>query len=144
MPCSFPKRHARHGAGPGRLAAIACLAGAALAVDRAVRNATTIRRGAQGVLAVVTISAAVLAAVAVLVIITWAALRLGRRARRPRGEAPCFPEPSMPVPEPEPIVVPVPERLPGRPLFIRGPVGPVAAARVVADQQAAADQEATR
>ena len=142
MPCSFPRRRARR-AGPGRLAAIACLAGVALAVDRGARNAAAIRRGAEGVVRLVSISAAILAAVAVLMIITWAALRLGRRAGRSLAEAPGPPEPNMPVPEPAPVMVPVPERLPGRPLFISGAVGRVAAARAVADQEPAADHGKT-
>ena len=137
------KRHARHGAGPG-FAAIACLAGVALAVDRAVRRGPTVLRGAKDVLAAATISAAVLAAVAVLVIITWAALRLGSRARQPRAETPGLPEPDVTVPEPEPIVVPRPERLPGRPLFINGPVSRVAAASAAVEQQPAADPGTAR
>ena len=74
MPRSVRNRPARHGAGPG-LVTIACLAGAALAVDRAVRHAPAALRGARDVLAAATISAVILTAVAVLVIITWAALR---------------------------------------------------------------------
>jgi hypothetical protein len=123
MPRSCPKRH---GAGPG-LGTIACLTGAALAVDGAVRNAPAVHRGAEDVLAAGTIGAAGLAAATVLVVITWAALRLGRRARQRQDEAPGLPEPGMTVPAPEPAVVPVPGRLPGRPLFTNGPVSRVTA-----------------
>jgi hypothetical protein len=133
MPRSCPKRH---GAGTG-LGTIACLAGAALAVDGAVRNAPAVQRGARNVLEAATIGAAVLAAATMLVVITWAALRLGSRARQRQAEAPGLPEPGMTVPEPEPAVVPVPERLPGRPLFINGPVSRVTAAKTVADQDTA-------
>lgn len=135
MPRSFPKRHASHGAGPG-LGTIACLTGAALAVNGAARNAPAVLRGAGDVLEAATIGAAVLAAVAVLVVITWAALRLGRRARQRQDEAPGLPEPDMTVPRPEPALVPVPERLPGRPLFINGPVIRVTAVKAATDQAA--------
>lgn len=143
MPRSFRNRHGRHGAGPG-LVTIACLAGAALAVDRAVRHAPAALSGAKDVLAAATISAAILAAVAVLAIITWAALRLGRRAPQPQGETSVgLPEPDMGVPEPEPAVGPVterhpaPERRPGRPLLINGPVGRIEATQATAGQEAA-------
>ena len=143
MPRSFRNHPARHGAGPG-LVVIACLVGAALAVDRAVRHAPATLQGAKDVLAAATISAVILTAVAVLVIITWAALRLGRRARRPSDETSGLPEPGLTVPEAEPVVLPRPDRLPGRPLFIHGPVSTVPAARAAAAQEAAADQEASR
>jgi hypothetical protein len=139
MPRSCPKRH---GAGPG-LGTIACLAGAALAVDGAVRNAPAVHRGAEDVLEAATIGAAVLVGATMLVAITWAALRLGRRARQRQDEAPGLPEPGMTVPAPEPAVGPVPERVPGRPLFINGPVSHVAAARAAADQIEAADRSPT-
>lgn len=120
---SLRKRHA----GPG-LGTIVCLTGAALAVDRAVRHAPAVLRGAKDLLAAATISAAILAAVAVLVVITWAALRLGRRAPQRQDEGPPgLTEPDLTVAEPELAVVPVPERLPGRPLFINGPVSRVTA-----------------
>lgn len=137
MPRSVRNRPARHGAGPG-LVTIACLAGAALAVDRAVRHAPAALRGARDVLAAATISAVILTAVAVLVIITWAALRAGRRARQPSDQTSGLPGPRLTGLEPEPAVVPVPERLPGRPLFIHGTVSRVAAARAAVDQEAAA------
>jgi hypothetical protein len=158
MSRSVRKRHASHGAGLG-LGAIACLAGAAVAVNGAVRNAPAVLRGAQDVLEAATIGAAVLTAVTVLVVIMWAALRLGgarQRQDEARGlpghgqrqdQAPGLsdpalsvpepepalsvpePEPALTVPEPEPTVGPVPERLPGRPLFINGPVSRVPATR---------------
>jgi hypothetical protein len=143
MRCSFRNRRASHGAGPG-LGVIACLTGAALAVNRVVRDAPAGLRGAEDVVAAVTIGAAVLAAVAVLVVITWAAVRLGRRARQWQDEAPGLPGPGLPGPdlrvlEPARVVLPVPQRLPGRPLFITGSVSRVATARA-----AAADQEPAR
>jgi hypothetical protein len=137
MPRSFPNRPARHGAGPG-LVAIACLVGAALAVDRAVRHAPATLQGAKDVLAAAAISAIILGAGAVLVIITWGALRLGRQAPQSSEEISGLPGPGLTVPEPEPVVLPRPDRLPGRPLFIHGPVS--AAARAAAAQAAAADQ----
>ena len=80
MPCSFPKRRARHGAGP-RAASPRSRAWPAPLWRWTVpsRHAPATLRGAKDVLAAAAISAAVLAAVAVLVIITWGALRLGRR-----------------------------------------------------------------
>jgi hypothetical protein len=151
MSRSVRKRHAGHGAGLG-LGAIACLAGAAVAVNGAVRNAPAVLRGTQDVLEAATIGAAVLAAVTVLVVIMWAALRLGgawqrqdeacgrpehgqRQDQAPglpahgqrQDEAPGLSEPALTVPGPEPAVGPVPERLPGRPLFINGPVSRVPA-----------------
>ncbi len=130
MPGRFPKRRARHGAGRG-LAAIACLTAAALAVHHAIRNGPAVQRGTGEVLRAAAIGAAILAAVAVLVVITWAALRRGHRARRWEDEAPGLPEADLTVsaeyavvavPErlPAPEQLPAPERLPGRPLFIRG------------------------
>jgi hypothetical protein len=108
-----------------------------VAVNGAVRNAPPALRGAQDVLEAATIGAAVLTAVTVLMVIMWAALRLGR-ARQQQDEArglpehgqrqdqaPGLSEPALTVPEPEPAVGPVPERLPGRPLFINGPVSRV-------------------
>ncbi len=142
MRCSLAKRRARHRAG-FRLTAIACLTGAALALDHAARNVPPMLRGAQDLghaAAVAAIGAAVLAAVAVLVIGTWAALRRGRRAGRLPGlpdEAPGLAEPEMPVPQPEPAAGPVPRRLPGRPLFISGPVRGSTVAEGAADQEAA-------
>jgi hypothetical protein len=134
MPCRSPNRRARHGAGR-YLGAIVCLAGAALAVH-AARNGQAARRGAENVLGAATIAAAVLAAVAGLAVITWAAVALGR-ARRWQHQAPRLPEPGIPAPEPEPGVVPLPERLPGPPLFINGSVSRGTVAKAAADQEAA-------
>jgi len=111
--------------------------GAVLAVNRAVRHGPAVRRGAEDIVAAATIGAAVLAAVALFVVITWAALRLGRRARQRQDEVPGLPEPGMTVLEPEPAVLPVPARLPGRPLFITAPVTDATAAETPADQEAA-------
>jgi hypothetical protein len=115
---------------------IACLTGVALAVNSAVRNGPAVRRGAEHVLGAATIGAAVLAAVAVLAVLTWAALGLGR-ARRSPDEAPGLPEPGITALAPEPAVVPLPERRPGRPLFINGSASSVTASNAAADQETA-------
>jgi hypothetical protein len=131
MPGRSPNRH-----GAGRyLGVIALLTGAALAVNSAVRNGQAARRSAEDVLGAATLGAAVLAAVAGVVVITWAAVALGR-ARRRQHQAPGHPEPGRPAPEPEPAVLPRPERLPGPPLFINGSVSRVTAAQAAADQEA--------
>jgi hypothetical protein len=134
MPCRSANRRARQGAGR-YLGAIVCLTGAALAVN-AARNGQAARRGAENVLRAATIGAAVLAAVAGLAVITWAAVALGR-ARRRQHEEPRLPEPGAPAPEPEPAVLPLPERLPGPPLFINGSVGRGTVTNAAADQEAA-------
>ncbi len=115
MPRSSPKRHARHRARSG-LAAVAGLTAAGLAVHHAVRNAPAVLRGAQDVLLAAAIGAAVLAAVAMLAVISWAALRRGRRRAGQRrdaapgrtGLAPVPPPGPAPVPPPGPAPVPPP------------------------------------